>query len=426
MIKLSDLLLEKFELPSDLQKQLENSVYSALGHILTPHFEKFRKKLHQNRELNQKSYQSIKNVISYIKKLTESGGNTKLVLSDVFVSEYYSTSSAKELVRKISVTIEKSGNDIYIESNEKKDKLFPHLVISKDYAGWDLGRLNRFWSQIHNSYEDFEKEFDGKLVSIESIYKTVSNWKLLDKPKKPKFKEPNLMFVFEKIIPETNHAYEHSFRVLNSKKEDENRYSDYFSPTTPPKIVQTVFIDGFNILKDDSYFNKTVSSFIKVSRHEGRHLLQHVGNIDKKLRGNFYGGPKKSLRHQYNPDVRGIDPGGVATSTSKDIESGDEWKRVLHPHRDVEFKTNLYDYKNEIEEFLNKNVPKTKWREGFNDVIRKVAGSMDFSSFQRKYPFSSSFVYSTVTSNFLKELYKNDREKFDQIVKELYKLIFGD
>lgn len=423
MIKFADLLSEKFELPPDLEKQLENTGYSALGHILSPYFEKLKKKFLQNRDLNQKSYQSIKNVVSYIKQLVQSGGNTKLTLSDVYIPEYYSTTESKNTMKKISVTIEKSGNDIYVESDEKKDKLFPDMVISKDYAGWDFGKLTEFWNQMDSSYKDFEKEFDEKLVSIDSVSKKVAGWKSLDKPKKPKFKEPNLMFVFEKTVPETGQPYEHYFRVFNFRKDDTSQYPDYFSSSTPPRIVQTVFLDEFNILKYPDYLDRIVSSFIGTSRHEGRHLLQHIGNIDKKLRGDFYGGPKKSLKHQYNPDIRGSDFNGTAGPTTKFKDPKDQSGRVFHPFRDVEFKTNLYNYKEDMERFLNNNVSKNRWKEGFNDAVRYAAKVMDYSSFHKKYPFSSTF-HHTILANHFKELYKHDRPKFNQFVKELYKLIF--
>ena len=424
MIKFADLLSEKFELPPDLEKQLENTGYSALGHILTPHLDKLKKKFLQNRDLNQKSYQSIKNVVSQIKQLTQSGGNTKLTLSDIYIPEYYSTTDSKNTMKKVSVTIEKSGNDIYVESDEKKDKLFPDMVVSKDYAGWDFGRLTEFWNQMDGSYKDFEKEFDERLVTIDSVSKKVDGWKSLDKPRKPKFKEPNLMFVFEKTVSETGQPYEHYFRVFNSRKDDIDTQPHYFYSSTPPRIAQTVFLDEFNVVKHGDYFNSVVSSFISTSRHEGRHLLQHIGNIDNKLRGDFYGGPKKSLKHQYNPDVRGSNFSGISGSTTKFKDPKDPHGRVIHPFRDVEFKTNLYNYKEDLEQFLNNNVSKNKWKEGFNDVIRRAAGVMDYSSFHKKYPFSSTFPY-TVLANHFKELYKHDRPKFNQFVKELYKLIFG-
>lgn len=422
MIKFSDLLSEKFEIPPDLQKQLENTGYSALGHILTPHFEKSKKSLFQNRDLNQKSYQGIKNVMGYIKKLTEGGGNTKLTLTDLLVAEYYSTTNAKDLLIKGTVNIEKEGNQIFVECKNKKETLFS-FVINKDYAGWDLGRINKYWEGIESSYKDFEKEFDEKLVSIESISNKVAGWKTLDKPKKPKIKEPNLMFVFEKTIPGTGQPYEHYFRASLSRTNDEEQYSDYFSPTTPPRIVQTVYLDLFNLLKYNNSFNYVVSSFIGTSKHEGRHLLQHIGNINNKLKGDYYGGPKKPLRHQYDPDVRGMNPNGTASQTAKFKDPKDQFGRVLHPFRDVEFKTNLYNYKEEIESFLNNNTPKSKWREGFNDAVRYAAGVIDYGSFRKKYPYSSTFPYTIVVSHF-KELYKNDRLKFNQFVKELYKLIF--
>ena len=102
MIKFADLLLEKFELPPDLEKQLENTGYSALGHILTPQIDKFRKKLFLNKELNENSYASLQNVIQTIRTMTEGEvGNTKLTHTDVLVPEYYSITEAKEIMSKI-------------------------------------------------------------------------------------------------------------------------------------------------------------------------------------------------------------------------------------------------------------------------------------------------------------------------------------
>lgn len=418
---MSNLIFERFELPTDLQNQLELTGYSALGHILTPHLAKQKKALLSNKELNDKSYISIKNVLDTVRQLTEGGGNTKLTFTDVYVPEYYSVSKAKENVRKIKLTVEKSGNDIYLESDEKKDKLFPDMVISKDYAGWDLGKVNKYWEQIDGSYEDFNKEFDEKLVSIESNFKKLESWKSLDKPRKPKnpVDGQKVELVYEKTLS-TGEPYEHYFRVLSTYKEEIYDSPNHFSGITPPYILQTVYLEDFNV---DYLFNRYVNQFIGTSRHEGRHLLQHYGNIQNKLTGDYYGGPKRVLRHPYNPTVRGQDSYGKSGPTSiKDPK--DRWGRVLHPFRDVEFKTNLYNYKEDIEEFLNNNVSKNKWKEAFKDVIRYSTGIMGYEMFRKKYPYSSTFSY-TVAKHHLEQLYKHDRPKFNQFVKELYKLIFG-
>jgi len=73
---------------------------------------------------------------------------------------------------------------------------------------------------------------------------------------------------------------------------------------------------------------------------------------------------------------------------------------------------------------LNNNASKNKWKEAFQDVIRYSAGTMDYGTFRKKYPYSSTFTY-TVAKTHLEKLYKHDRPKFNQFVKELYKLIFG-
>lgn len=429
MIKLSSLISEKFELPPTLQKQLENTGYSALGYILLPHVEKFKKKLFSNKELNEQSYQTLKNLFDSIRTITRSsGGNTKFTIKDVLVPEYFSITTAKKQISKETYTIEKGDDYIHVESSKGRDSIFPSIVINKDYAGWDLNRLNNIWNQWDDSYKEFQKEFDRQLVTIEHITSALNKWKTLDKPKKPKIHPGNqkMTLVYEKDIPdESGKKYDHYFRVLPSKKVDDYDSPDHFAGAPRPYIVQTVYIDQFS---PNTYtiqnFMMDVHKFIGTSRHEGRHLIQHYGNLNKNLKGDLYGTSKRTLRHPENPDIRGSDASGIAGPTAKFKEPSDRWNRVLHPYRDVEFKTNLYNYKEDIEEFLNKSLPKEKWKEGFNDLIRYAAGIYNYGGFRQKYPFNYSWEYS-VAKRHLEELFKHDRPKFNEFVKELYKLIFN-
>lgn len=433
MIKFSNLIFEKFEIPPNLQKQLENTGYSALGYILKPQIDKFRKKLFSNKELNEKSYTSLKNIIDTIKTITtDNVGNTTLTYADVLVAEYYSTTSAKEQTRKCKITIEKSGNDIYVDSDEKKDKIFPSLVVSKDYAGWDLKKVNDYWKRMNESFQTFKEEFDDKLIVLSQIENKLETWRSLDKAKKPRLNPggDKAVLVYEKILP-SGIKYEHYFRSEPSRKSDTSEYPDYFSssggsqPDTPI-IVQTVYFDEFNTseLHSVGWFLEAADSFVNTSKHEGRHLMQHDGNVRNKLKGDFYGGPKKKLRHQYNPDVRGTNSSGASTSTSKQTDSEDSFNRVYHPHRDVEFKTNLYDYKKTIESILGSNFPKSKWKEGFKDLLSYIAGKLHYTPFNQKFRRGGTSWPHSVAGKHLKELYDNDRPKFNQVVKELYKLIF--
>lgn len=433
MSDIKQTITEKFEIPAILQKQLESTGYSALGYILSPHIEKINKKIFSNRELNEKSYNGLKNVVSTIKKMVESNGsNTKLTYTDVLIPEYFSPTDVKKIMHKCKVTIEKSGDDIYVDSDEKKDKIFPNLVISKDYAGWDLKQLNVFWKRIDDSFQKFKREFDEKLITIENIKNKLESWKTLDKARKPKTKPiENVVLVYEKKTPD-GIEYEHYFRAMSSKKLDTNKYANFFSSgggsNDKPIIIQTVYMDQFptdSMLYSIEYFLKITDSFISTSRHEGRHLMQFSGNTNKNLKGNFYGGPKKALRHQFNPDIRGINPHGEAGPTAKFKDTEDDWNRVLHPHRDVEFKTNLYNYKEDIENFLNKNLPRDRWKEGFKDLIRYIAGFYNVGGWNNKYPQGTYGLQRSIALNHLKELYKHDRPKFNQLVKELYKLIFN-
>ena len=429
MIKISNLISEKFEIPPDLQKQLENTVYSALGYILYPQIDKLKKKLFDSNEINNKSYVSLKNVISTIRMMTESGGgNTKFTFTDVFVSGYFSITTAKEITKKIKITVEKSGNEIYVESDEKKEKNFPNFVISKDYAGWDLKRINDFWKQLDDDYNKSKKEFDNKIILIEQLKRKLDNWKILDKPKKPKIHPDNqrMVWVYEKETPD-GQKYDHYFRTVLNKKEDSYELPNHFqSSSNPPYIVQTIYLDKIDInnVSSITWFLQQTNNTIITAKHEGRHLLQHYNSINNKLSGDIYGGPKKNLTHGFNTDVRGINPDGsiITPKTWKDV--GDIEKKVLHPHRDVEFKTNLYDYKDEIETVLNQHIPKKKWKEAFRNLLLYTIGKLNYSEFTKTFRYDISWSHTT-TYKHLKELYINDRPKFNQMVKELYKLIFN-
>jgi hypothetical protein len=111
------------------------------------------------------------------------------------------------------------------------------MVVSKDYAGWDLSRVNKYWEQINDGYQDFKKEFDVKLVSIDSVSKKLEDWKSLDKPRKPKVQidGQKMALVYEKTLP-TREPYEHYFRVMSTRKDDEYDSPDHFSGITPPYI----------------------------------------------------------------------------------------------------------------------------------------------------------------------------------------------
>lgn len=424
MIKLSDLILERFELPTEFKMKLENTVYSALGNILTPYMEKFKKNMFSNKQTNDKSYSGLKNVIETVRKFTESkGGNTKITFTDVLIPDFYALTKEKSEMRKISVTIEKSSDDIYVESNEKKDRLFPNFVVSKDYAGWDLKRINDFWKKKDASYQHFKSEFDERMVSVEDLINKLNKWKQLDKPLKLKNSDINISLYFEKTLSDENQPYFHYFRVLPSSSVESYNAPNHFSPTDPPYIVQTIYVNDFDPTVGLSIFMQRVHKTIVVSEHEGRHLIQHYGNINKQLKGDYYGGPKKNLRHKLKPKIRGIDPSGVASPDSLYKEPDDESNRVLHPLRSVEFKTNLYSYKEEIEKFLKQNLPTSRWKEGFRDVVNYAIDKLTNKDFVRKYK-SSYEIDNTVLKKHLKNLFDIDRDKFNQMIRELYKLFF--
>lgn len=427
MIKLLDLITEKFEIPSDLQKQLENTAYSALGYILTPHIEKFKKLLFANKELNDKCFKQLKNVFDTVKKFTEgSGNNTKITFTDVLVPEYFATTEAKQMIKKTDITIEKSGDDIWLSSKgEKTNNTFPHFYISKDPAGWDMKYYNALWEAYQNSYDNMLTDFDDKLVLNENILNKLKNWQSLEKPKKPKIHPDGqkMALVYEKQIS-FGSRYDHYFRVLPSRKVDTYNTPDYFQSATRPYIVQTIYLDQFDpdtISMD--YFMGHVNNFIETSQHEGRHLLQHYGNKRAGFDTDYYGGPKDILRYNRNPELRGTDPGGKVSPTATNKDPNDKGGRVLHPFRDVEFKTNLYTYKQEIEKVLNQNASKKDWQQAFRNLLLYTTKKIGYEQFRKLFPYNFMWEYS-VAKKHLEQLYNKDRPKFNEMVRELYKLIF--
>jgi hypothetical protein len=166
-------------------------------------------------------------------------------------------------------------------------------------------------------------------------------------------------------------------------------------------------------------FNTSMERKLRDVKHEVRHLLQDIlGHTLKKFRKKFpkkYGLSKKSLRWFRNPSIRGVDVFGTVK------EPGDKFNRIEHELRDIEFKTNLYDYKNNIEIIISKFWPTNK-KEGFRALIDDIAGH------QSIHPHSVAMLYwaHSDTRKKLKRIYELDKPKFIQYVKELYKLIFGN
>ena len=137
----------------------------------------------------------------------------------------------------------------------------------------------------------------------------------------------------------------------------------------------------------------------------------------------MYGLAKKSLRWQANPAIRGTSVFGTALKGSPYKEPTDDlpWphSKIEHGLRDIEFKTNLYDYKNDFEKVINELWPNNR-RNGFRTLINDITDSHPISSSA----LSTLYWVHSITRKNLKRIYELDRPKFIQYVKELYKLIF--
>ena len=423
MITLSPLIItERFELPIQLEKQLENTALSALGYILSPHLEKYRKLIHSNRKLNDMAYKSVEEVVKYIHSLTKTNEDSKRVFQNVLMPDFFSVTNAKEEITKIEITVEKKDNDIYAESNEKKNRVFQSIVLSKDTAGWEMKPVVRMWNRLQDSYNAMKDEFDDQLVLIEDILRKVISWKNRGKP----IIQKDGKLAYDMVIPNTNQDYWHIFRTVKDHKQETEEYPAHISPDTIPIIQQTIDISQFFIsnLYARSFYGM-IKDFINTSKHEARHLLQYAGDKQKGLPMRSYGMPKAHLKYMHKPYVRGVDSHSTADPNSPFKDPKDSYGRVDHAYRDVEHKTNLYNYKDEIETMLGANLPKNKWSQGFKNLLLYTIGRIQQTQFTKMFPYSAIWNY-TIAKKHLEQLYYNDREKFDQVVKELYSLIFVD
>ena len=426
MIKFKDILLEKFEIPSDLKKQLENTAYSALGRAILPQIEQYKKTIFLNKKYNDTSYTDIKKVLDTAgSKPVILGPNKTYTLSILNPEDgYFSIDYSLENFIESDITIEKSGNDVYVSS--KTDKTFPSFYISKDSLGWDLHTLNSMKKRYKQSYDAMIKDFEDKIVLVTNIENLSKNW--IKRDNLPSYSTKEEIHYNHKNW--NNNKYNQFFRIFKNVNNDpESYYKNYFNAGDNdglnPSIVQTIYLDHFGPnVPSLEFFMKYVNQYIRTTNHEGRHLMQYFGQKNKNLKGDYYGGPKKDITHSKNPNIRGINPAGEPKPNSVVREPGDN-SRVPHQNRDVEFKTNLYDYKIAIENLLSKNAPKSKWNTAFKRILEYIMGKLHSDSFISLFPYGYRDFDNTVTKSHLKSLYDQDKPKFNQFVKEIYKLIFS-
>jgi hypothetical protein len=410
MIQLKPFITESFELPSDLQKQLENTTYSALGYLLTPQIQKYKKLLFSNKKENEKTMESIKNVGSYLKGFTgDTVGKTSLDINIRMSKRFYNMPVGQN-IKTFKLNIEKIEDVIYLESTNRD--FFPNIIIEKDPAGWNFKPYNDFYTEKLNEFNQVIKYFDKDLVEVEQSVRLTDNWKRLDTPENniDKFADTTIDLQYKKQTS-SGLIYKRYFRLITNGKEDSFKNPNAFFMDEPPFIIQTINTKNFIPVFNMDWFTKSAKSVVETSLHEGRHLQQYIGNIKNKLDGDFYGGPKSKLRYNKNTDVRGTD--AMGTSMSKDDGNG----KVSHPFRDVEFKTNLYNSKEDIENFLSIHFSKKNWPKAFKDLLLYTIGKNKY------YNYAQTWDDTRARHN-LKSLYDYDRPKFNETVRELYKLIF--
>jgi hypothetical protein len=438
MIRFAHLINERFELSDAARKQLETTAYSAMGHILNPFFRKQKVDLLSSVGILNGIYSEIKKFADSVKTTASSQETSvKLVVPLTMVDEF-NVFSAKKKSKRLKITIERDGNDIFIDSDEKlNNKLFDRMVLSKDYMGWDFKDLTEFLERIDHDYKNSQSTFEEVIVELEQILSQTETWKSIDRPKKPKFipnEETQVVMVYDKsLFLDKAVEYQHYFRVVKDSIETPTKTANYYhhggGENDKVFILQTIYLDNFRVTSSDflSKFQHAVGMVVEIARHEGRHLIQYAETDRRNIPSSIYGGPKKKLSHQNNPDVRGTDSYGYASpSADKNADPNDKFGRVKHPFRDVEFKTNLYHYKLELENALNQNFSKQQWKSGFKSLISyAILGYRYRDKFATTIKRGISTWPYTTTAQFLKMLFTEDRPKFDQTVKELYKLIFN-
>lgn len=140
-------------------------------------------------------------------------------------------------------------------------------------------------------------------------------------------------------------------------------------------------------------FSKTVGELTSTLEHEFAHYWQHNAHGEK-----IVGLPKDKVMSK-RADVY-----GRYNALGKDRVSG-------HELRDIEFKTNLKSYAYYLKRFLNQYYPKSLWVRRFKNL---VSGE----------PMFTGDDEVDVILESISHMYRADRPRWRQFVKELYNEIF--
>ena len=122
---------------------------------------------------------------------------------------------------------------------------------------------------------------------------------------------------------------------------------------------------------------------------------------------------KHEIRHWYqmSNNLKGLPKVGIRSKKFDPYGYGKGVERSPHHMRDIEFKTNLHSTKFLMERYFNKNIPEKDWKKEFKKM---VIGN-------KFYTDDDSLTHSLES---LDDMRKKDRPRWEQFVKELYKLIF--
>jgi len=431
-------LTEAYDLPSELAREAETVTKAAIGWLLSPLFRSRYLHLDTKEKQHDAVIEAIRKFPKIVKVFHEKAKPGSQKSFPMIILDYFSWESVKGNAHRITVTLTKDerGTTI-VKTTPIKTDLDNYFWTYGDWSEPDKDDPELYYKPIVKQYEDAweeSKKFkDDYIYGFVSAFRTCEKFKDLREPYAlqknplsktgPKWKLDNGdPYVAAFVAKVEGKEFLFYFNIVKTYKDVKLKYPDYESGNPENPYVYMTLIQEHLADQRGLDMDYALKRVINTAKHEAIHIYQDV-----KKPGIQTGLPKEPLRHKHDPMLRGTTPGGMAAPGSPHIEKSDEFGRVVHAYRDVEFKSNLYNIIEDFKTVLGNNLPRNDWEKGFKLLIEDVSGEFHdwekSKQFKTMFPQRFTWEISTAKRN-LGQLYKNDRPKFRQYVKEIYKLLF--
>jgi poly(A) polymerase len=429
---------ESVDLPTDLEKEAEIVTKSAIGWIFAPVFSIAYSRLdikERQQEAAMKGIRKFPEVVKKFHDIAKPGSQKSLRLT---VYEHFTWENIKKNSHHIIVTMTKdTRGTTTVKTEPKFGELDGYFYEYGDWAKPDredpTAHYKRYVDDLERSWEETKKYKDDYIYGFVSSVTECQKWKSLRQPilmienplsktaKKWKLANGD-PYVILLPVKSKDGEIPFYFNVVKSQKDIDVKYPDYeFGDPENPYVYMTLVADYITDFKgiDISMVYKKVLT----TKHEAIHLQQDI-----RKKGIQTGLPTDVLNYKRNKMVRGTSSGGKLApgSIHKDPEDHDD--RVIHSFRGVEFKSNELNIVKDFEKMLGENLPRTEWEKGFGLLINDITGKYN-NDYEARKKFKEIFKWTifwntSLAKRNLEKIFQNDKPKFRQYVKEIYKLLF--